>query len=82
MNRKCTVMILSHFTSKYLTTVVYNIFRIKNNEYTMKVCLAAPVNLTGNLPLLLKLIRIFIVSSNKKKYSKKVRILSKAAWKS
>ena len=51
-------MIFSYFTLKYLTTAVLNIFRIKTNEYSIsiKVCLAAPraapVDLTGNLPLI------------------------------
>ena len=81
-------MIFLHFSSKYLTTMVLDVFRIKTNEnsFSMKVCSAAPVNLTGNLPRLLKLTCIFIVSSNKNyiiqvSFSKKVRIFSKPAWK-
>ena len=81
-------MIFSHFSLRYLTTAVVNIFRIKTNEYffSMNVCLAVPVNSTRNLPLLSKLIDIFIVFSKKKytiqaSFSKKVRIWSKSAWK-
>ena len=49
----------------------------------MKVCLAAPYNLTGILPHLLKLVRTFTVSSNRMSeectvlafFNKKVTIL-------
>ena len=63
-------MIFSHFSLKYLNTAAVNIFRIKTNEYSIsiKVCLAAPVDLTGNLPLSetnSHTIHIFIVSSNR-----------------
>ena len=57
--------------------IVPNIFRIKTNEYSfsMKVCFAAPVNVTENLSLLLKLIHIFIVSSNRMFSGKNNKVL-------